>query len=94
MTLVSFIHWLVGKLGYVDKLRMDEKKQLDLHKLDRILQKYTSELPNSLQGVTFSVFNRNGPFFKSLSMQHTTSCVEPVDMLFDSDTDTNADPEL
>ena len=68
MPLVSFIRWLVGKLGYVDKLRMDETKKLDLQKLDRILQKYTSELPNSLQGVTFSVFNRNGLFFETLFM--------------------------
>ncbi|KAL9101312.1 MAG: hypothetical protein Q9163_003424 [Psora crenata] len=34
--------------------------KLDLHQLDHILKKYTSELPNSLQGVSFSVFNNKG----------------------------------
>lgn len=72
MPLVSFIRWLAEKLGYVDKLRMDETKKLDLHKLDQILQKYTSELPNSLQGVTFSVFNRNGSYFQDTL--HATCC--------------------
>lgn len=59
MPLISFVRWLVGKLGYADQLKMDERK-LDLHKLDQILEKNTSELPNALQGVTFSVFNSKG----------------------------------
>lgn len=38
---------------------MSEKK-LDLQELDQILKKNTSELPNPLQGVSFSVFNNKG----------------------------------
>lgn len=34
--------------------------RLDLQELDQILKKNTSELPNPLQGVSFSVFNNKG----------------------------------
>ena len=65
MSLFSFIGGLLGRLG-LGQNRMAEAK-LDLQELDRILKKNTSELPNPLQGVSFSVFNNKGTFCISLS---------------------------
>lgn len=53
--------------------------KLDLHELDEILQRNTSELPNHLQGASFSVFNNNGGYcctllsFKSFYNLHVVS---------------------
>jgi hypothetical protein len=51
------------------------KMELDLKRLDEIMKTYTSELPNSLQGITFSVINSKGMyriFFLTLA-QHKVS---------------------
>lgn len=34
--------------------------KLDLHEFDGILDKYTFKVPNALQGVTFTVFDKDG----------------------------------
>ena len=51
--------WLSEKLAYARYPTMVEKK-LDQQEFDQILKKYTSELSNPLQGVSFSVFNIEG----------------------------------
>ncbi len=59
--MISFIRRLFGRLVPNNNHTMTEKK-LDLQELDQILTKNTSELPNHLQGVSFSVFTKNGGY--------------------------------
>jgi len=38
------------------------EQKLDLQELDQVLKRNTSELPNHLQGASFSVFNDKGVY--------------------------------
>ena len=59
MPMIPILGWLFRRLGYFGQHRMAETK-LDYERFDEILKKNTSDLPNPLQGVSFSVFNNKG----------------------------------
>lgn len=59
------LDYVRSTFSYLTKLLLAGKpqmarQQLDSQELDEVLSRYTSELPNPLQGVTFMVCNAHG----------------------------------